>query len=40
MRMRERLEAADAYIIASPEYNASMPGYLKNATDWASRVRP
>ena len=40
MRMRERLEAADAYIIASPEYNASMPGYLKNAIDWVSRVRP
>jgi NAD(P)H-dependent FMN reductase len=40
MRMRERLEAADAYIIASPEYNASMPGCLKNAIDWVSRVRP
>lgn len=39
-RMRERLEAADAYIIASPEYNASMPGYLKNAIDWVSRARP
>jgi chromate reductase len=40
MRMRERLEASDAYIIASPEYNASMPGYLKNAIDWVSRIRP
>jgi NAD(P)H-dependent FMN reductase len=40
IRMRERLEAADAYLIASPEYNASMPGYLKNAIDWVSRVRP
>jgi chromate reductase, NAD(P)H dehydrogenase (quinone) len=39
-RMRERLEAADAYIIASPEYNSSMPGYLKNAIDWVSRARP
>jgi NAD(P)H-dependent FMN reductase len=38
--MRERLEAADAYLIASPEYNASMPGYLKNAIDWVSRIRP
>jgi NAD(P)H-dependent FMN reductase len=40
IRMRERLEAANAYLIASPEYNASMPGYLKNAIDWVSRVRP
>jgi NAD(P)H-dependent FMN reductase len=40
IRMRERLEAADAYLIASPEYNASMPGYLKNAFEWVSRVRP
>lgn len=39
-RLRERLVAADAFIIASPEYNASMPGYLKNAIDWASRFRP
>lgn len=39
-RLRERLVAADAFIIASPEYNASMPGYLKNTIDWVSRVRP
>lgn len=39
-RLRQRLVAADAFIIASPEYNASMPGYLKNAIDWASRFRP
>jgi NAD(P)H-dependent FMN reductase len=39
-RLRERLVAADAFIIASPEYNASMPGCLKNAIDWASRIRP
>jgi NAD(P)H-dependent FMN reductase len=39
-RLRQRLTAADAFIIASPEYNASMPGYLKNAIDWASRFRP
>jgi chromate reductase, NAD(P)H dehydrogenase (quinone) len=35
-----RLKAADAFIIASPEYNASMPGNLKNVIDWASRFRP
>lgn len=35
-----RLEASDAFVIASPEYNASMPGAIKNAIDWASRRRP
>lgn len=35
-----RLEASDAVVIASPEYNASVPGLLKNAIDWASRHRP
>ena len=39
-RLRQRLLAADAFIIASPEYNASLPGCLKNAIDWASRFRP
>jgi chromate reductase, NAD(P)H dehydrogenase (quinone) len=37
---RLRLEANDALVIASPEYNASMPGLLKNAIDWVSRYRP
>jgi chromate reductase, NAD(P)H dehydrogenase (quinone) len=37
---RRRLEANDAFVIASPEYNASMPGLLKNAVDWVSRYRP
>ena len=37
---RKRLLANDAFIIASPEYNASMPGNLKNMIDWVSRFRP
>ncbi len=37
---RQRLEASDAFVIASPEYNASMPGHLKNVIDWTSRARP
>lgn len=38
--LRRRIEANDAFIIASPEYNNSMPGVLKNAIDWTSRFRP
>ncbi len=37
---RRRLEANDAFVIAAPEYNGSIPGVLKNAIDWASRYRP
>lgn len=38
--MNRRLHACDAFVIASPEYNASMPGILKNAIDWVSRFDP
>src|SRR4030095_14259841 len=34
-RFSERLRASDAFLIASPEFNASMPGVLKNVIDWA-----
>ncbi|HMJ72312.1 MAG TPA: NAD(P)H-dependent oxidoreductase [Solirubrobacterales bacterium] len=35
--LREAIRAADAVLIATPEYNHSIPGQLKNALDWASR---
>lgn len=38
--LHRRLKEADAFVIASPEYNASIPGVLKNAIDWVSRARP
>jgi len=34
---KRKIEAADALLIATPEYNHSYPGVLKNAIDWASR---
>jgi len=36
-RLREQIAAADVLLIATPEYNGSMPGHLKGAVDWASR---
>ena len=38
--LHQRLQASDAFIVSSPEYNGSMPGLLKNTIDWVSRFRP
>jgi chromate reductase len=38
-RLREDWASADAILFATPEYNGSIPGGLKNAIDWASRPR-
>jgi chromate reductase len=35
--LRERVAAADALLISTPEYNGTVPGQLKHAVDWASR---
>jgi chromate reductase len=35
--LREAIASADAVLFATPEYNSSIPGQLKNAIDWASR---
>ncbi|HEY6029698.1 MAG TPA: NAD(P)H-dependent oxidoreductase, partial [Gaiellaceae bacterium] len=36
-RLRAAVREADAVLFATPEYNSSIPGQLKNALDWASR---
>jgi chromate reductase len=36
-RLRDAVATADAILIATPEYNSSVPGHLKNALDWVSR---
>jgi chromate reductase, NAD(P)H dehydrogenase (quinone) len=38
-RLREDWASADAILFATPEYNGSVPGGLKNAIDWASRPK-
>jgi chromate reductase len=37
LRLRRAVAGADAVLIATPEYNSSIPGQLKNAIDWLSR---
>lgn len=39
-RLREAIAGADALLIATPEYNGTIPGVLKNVIDWASRPFP
>jgi chromate reductase len=40
VRLQHAIASADAVLIATPEYNYSIPGVLKNAIDWVSRTDP
>ena len=40
LEFARRLNEADAFMISTPEYNYSIPGTLKNAIDWISRMKP
>jgi chromate reductase len=39
LRLAEQIRAADAVVIGCPEYNKGIPGVMKNALDWVSRVK-
>jgi chromate reductase len=39
-KLKQQVAAADGLLLASPEYNNSVPGVLKNAIDWLSRPSP